>query len=63
MPQARAPLFFTHPDRQSWAEPEDPHPLWYKRASIQVTELEERDGVLFYDRNKPFDFRLDAPIH
>ena len=54
-------FYFTHPDRQSPAEPEGTHPLWYKRTSIQVAELEMKDGALVCDRNKPFDFWLDAP--
>ncbi len=63
MPQARAALFFTHPDRQSPAESKGTYSFWYKRTSIRVAELEMKDGALVCDRNKPFDFWLDAPIH
>lgn len=52
-------FYFTHPDRLSPEVPPDPHPLAYKRTSIQVAELALRDGVLVCDRDKPFDFALE----
>ena len=54
-------FYFTHPDRSSGDEPADPHPLWFKRTSIQVAELDVRDGVLVCDRNASFDFTLKPP--
>jgi hypothetical protein len=51
-------FYFTHPDRTHKAEPPDSHPLSYKRSSLQVAELEFRDGSLSCNRDKPFDFYL-----
>ncbi len=51
-------FYFTHPDRTTKAEPPDPHPLSYKRTSLQVAELELENGVLVCHRDKPFDFKL-----
>lgn len=53
-------FYFTHPDRQSPAEPADPHPLWFKRTSLQVAELEIENGLLLCDRDRAFDFCLDS---
>ena len=51
-------FYFTHPDRSSPDEPSDPHPLWFKRTSIQVAELEMQAGELVCDRDKPFELIL-----
>lgn len=51
-------FYFTHPDRTSPAEPPDPHPLWFKRTSLQVAELELSSATLTCDRNAPFDLTL-----
>lgn len=51
-------FYFTHPDRSSPAEPEEPHPLWFKRTSIQVAELGFEDGMLVCDRDRPFEMGL-----
>jgi hypothetical protein len=59
-------FYFTHPDRATPDEPDEPHPLWYKRTSIQVAELEIHGGALVCDRDRPFDFKLEespSPPH
>ena len=55
-------FYFTHPDRSTKLEPPDPHPLSYKRTSLQVAELEFQNGLITCDRDKPFDFQLSSPI-
>lgn len=53
-------FYFTHPDRVRAERVEEEHPYSSKRTSIQVAELEVRDGVLYCDRDKPFHFELLA---
>lgn len=53
-------FYFTHPDwdRTRQYGMDDNQPYSVKRTSIQVAELELRDGLLVCDRDKPFDFTL-----
>ena len=51
-------FYFTHPCESSYHAGIHVAAGERKRSSIQVAELEIRDGVLVCDRDKPFDFRL-----
>jgi hypothetical protein len=53
-------FYFTHPERAMTDDRHDPQSYTFKRTSIQVAELELREGVLACDRNKPFDFKLET---
>jgi hypothetical protein len=56
----RAYLFyFTHPGRQGPRAKEDGHEQ--RRSSIQVVELEYKDGEITCDRDKPTRIRLRPP--
>jgi hypothetical protein len=58
----RAYLFyFTHPGRAGTIRPEDKDSLDLRRSSIQVVELEEKDGRLTCDRDRPTHLELQAP--
>jgi len=58
----RAYLFyFTHPGRAGTIRPEDKDSLVLRRSSIQVVELEEKDGRLTCDRDRPTYIELKAP--
>lgn len=48
-------FYFTHPGRRSQKE-EDNYET--RRSSIQVAELEYRDGQIFCDRDKPLNIKL-----
>ncbi len=52
-------FYFTHPDRVRAESFDEEHPYSSKRTSIQVAELEAKDGILFCDRNNPFHFELN----
>lgn len=53
-------FYFTHPDwdRTQHYGIDEVHPYHVKRTSLQVAELEIRNGLLTCDRNRAFDFRL-----
>lgn len=53
-------FYFTHPDwdRTQHYGMHEVHPYHVKRTSIQVAELEIRNGILTCDRNRAFDFTL-----
>lgn len=55
-------FYFTHPerDRQKTYSMDEVHPYSAKRTSLQVAELELRGQRLVCDRDKPFDFTLQA---
>jgi hypothetical protein len=56
-------FYFTHPtwDRKTEHYGFNENHLYHvKRTSIQVAELELRDNTLVCERDKPFDFTLDA---
>lgn len=57
-------FYFTHPERFDGRHYgfDEVHPAGYKRTSLQVAALDVRDGALFCDRDKDFDFRLDPPV-
>jgi hypothetical protein len=58
----RAYLFyFTHPGRAGTITPQDKDSLDLRRSSIQVVELQEKDGVLSCDRNAPTHINLLPP--
>ncbi|MFA6581421.1 MAG: hypothetical protein WCS79_06425, partial [Paludibacter sp.] len=52
-------IYFTHPGRT----PENKGKTNYetKRSSIQIAELEYRDGQIICDRDKPLYLNLRAP--
>ena len=49
-------FYFTHPGRIPANEGKDVYET--RRSSIQVAELEYRDGVIYCDRDKPVRIRL-----
>ena len=53
-------FYFTHPDwdRTRNYDVHESHPYEVKRTSLQVAELEIRNGILTCDRNRAFDFTL-----
>lgn len=53
-------FYFTHPDwdRTHTYGVHENHPYEVKRTSLQVAELEIRNGILTCDRNRVFDFIL-----
>jgi len=55
-------FYFTHPDwdRTQRYGMNEVHPYHVKRTSVQVAELELSSDALVCDRNKPFDFTLQA---
>jgi hypothetical protein len=57
-------FYFVHPGRSRTAGLEMPVSMPYaaRRSSIQVAELELRDGVLRCDRDAPVSVDLKAPI-
>lgn len=58
----RAYLFyFTHPGRVGTITPQDKDSLDLRRSSIQVVELQEKDGMLSCDRNAPTYIDLQKP--
>lgn len=56
-------FYFTHPDwdRTQQYGLDEVHPYHVKRTSLQVAELEIRNGALTCDRNKSFNFTLRSP--
>jgi len=52
-------FYFTHPGRKANAKQADDYAT--RRSSIQVVELEERDGKLTTNRNAPTHIALRAP--
>ena len=53
-------FYFTHPGRTGADEKKDGPEQ--RRSSIQVTELELKDGWLSCDRDKPTRIRLLPPV-
>lgn len=56
-------FYFTHPDwdkTRTYSLNEN-YPYDMKRSSLQVAELELRNGIVTCDRNKAFDFKLRQP--
>ena len=52
-------FYFTHPGRTGQPRAEgDPMPYEERRTSLQVAELDIRDGQLICDRDKPFNLEL-----
>jgi len=54
-------IYFTHPYGQNFPEKEGVMPLAGRRSSLQVAELEVRDGKLVCDRDKPIRIQLTPP--
>ncbi len=54
-------FYFTHPGRAGTIKPEDKDSLDLRRSSIQVVELQEKDGVLSCDRDAPTFVDLVPP--
>lgn len=52
-------FYFTHPERKANAKQADDYST--RRSSIQVVELQEKDGHLTVDRNAPTRIALRAP--
>lgn len=53
-------FYFTHPGRRGDAARKDGYEQ--RRSSIQVAELECKDGVITCDRNKPVRIALQPPV-
>jgi sucrose-6-phosphate hydrolase SacC (GH32 family) len=53
-------FYFTHPGRQGPRAKEDGHEQ--RRSSLQVVELEYKDGEVICDRDKPTRVRLHPPV-
>ena len=54
-------FYFTHPGRNGTISPDDKDNLALRRSSIQVVELQEKDGVLSCNRDAPTYLRLEPP--
>lgn len=54
-------FYFTHPGRAGTIRPTDPDSLELRRSSIQVVELQLRDGRLVCDRDQPTRIALKPP--
>ena len=56
-------FYFTHPEWHRGRDygMDEAHPFHVKRTSLQVAELELRDGILACDRDRAFDFTLRPP--
>lgn len=50
--------YFTHPGRQGTIRPDDKNSPEFRRSSIQVVELKEKDGKLSCNRDEPCFVRL-----
>ncbi len=53
-------FYFTHPEWDGARQygTDEVHPFHVKRTSLQVAELELKDGILVCERDRGFDFRL-----
>jgi beta-xylosidase len=54
-------FYFTHPGRNGTISPDDKDNLALRRSSIQVVELQEKDGVLSCNRDAPTYLTLQPP--